>query len=96
MVKYPEKDRGDLVLNVKVGRRLQRIARMIEKELGKAGADREQVQFSLLVWGPGRSQYVSNARREDVKTALVELIERWDTEADLGQPKMPLGGEYDA
>lgn len=93
MTKPPEKSRHAMQLNVNIGNRLQRIARMLEKELRKAGADRGDAQFSLLVWGPDRVQYVSNAERGDVKIAMHELLKKWDKPgADLGKPKPPLGG----
>lgn len=89
----PEKSARDLNLNVKIGNRLQRIARLIEKELTKAGADKDEVQFSLLVWGPGRMQYVSNAERSSVRDGMAEMVEKWDRAGeDLGKPSLPLGG----
>lgn len=88
----PENNRRDLNLNVRIGNRLQRIARMLEKELEKAGAKTDDAQFSLLIWGPGRMQYVSNAERADVKNAMKEMVEKWDRDPDLGKPSLPLGG----
>ena len=82
--------------NAKIGGRLQRIAQMIEKELAKAGAKRENTQFSLIIWGEGRMQYVSTGEREDTKTAMREMLNKWDTPgAEGGTPTFPLGGLTD-
>jgi len=90
---FPEANRADLQLNVRIGNRLQRIARLLEKELHKAGATKDQAQFSLLIWGPGRMQYISNADRSGVKAAMEEMIAKWDNDGqDLGKPHLPLGG----
>lgn len=92
----PEATDADLRLNVRIGNRLQRIGRMLEKELAKAGATKNQAQFSLLIWGPGRMQYISNAEREDVREAMREMVAKWDRDgADLGKPELPLGGMHD-
>lgn len=91
MKRHPEKSRDALMLNHRISNRLQRIARLIEKELEKAGADREDAQFSLLIWGPDRMQYVSTAERSTVKEAMKEMIAKWDTD-DLGPVQKPLGG----
>jgi len=89
----PEINRSDLVLNTRISNRLQRIARMIEKELEKAGADKDRVSFSLLIWGPGRMQYCSNAERSDVRNAMQEMVTKWDKDGeDLGPVRLPLGG----
>lgn len=82
-----------LATNARISNRLQKIARMIEKELEKAGADREETQFSLLIWcAGGRMQYVSTAERETVRVAMIELADKWTAEQDLGPVKLPLGG----
>lgn len=70
---------------VKIGRRLRRIADLVDKELRKAAGT--VVGFSLLTWGAGRTQYVSNSRRDDTRTAMKELVERWDEDHDLGIPE---------
>lgn len=62
--------------NVAVGRALQRIARMIDKELMKA-AGGKRVPFSLYTWGGHRAQYVSNCARDDAKKAMRETLDRW-------------------
>ena len=83
-------------LNVRIGNRLQRIARLLQKEFSKCGAKEDQVQFSLLVWGPGRMQYVSDAERSTVKEAMQEMVAKWDDDKqELGKPEMPLGGIKD-
>ena len=82
--------------DVRIGNRLQKIARLIEAELRKAGADPKDVQFSLMIWGSqpnGRMQYVSNGTRDSVKIAMQELVAKWDRDGeDLGKPTLPLGG----
>ena len=89
----PQETPADHVRNVRIGNRLQRIARMLEKELEKAGATSDDTQFSLIVWGTGRMQYVSNAERPDVRNAMKEMVAKWDADGeDLGKPIMPLGG----
>ena len=83
-------------LNVRIGNRLQRIGRLIEKELSKAGASKEEAQFSLIIWGGGRMQYISNAEREGVREAMREMVERWDKPGeDLGKPALPVFGGSD-
>ena len=62
---------------VAIAHRLQDIARHISAELS-AAAGGKTVPFSLYTWGSFRSQYVSNARRDDVKVGMRELLERWD------------------
>lgn len=67
---------------VQIGRALQRIAKMIDRELSKA-AGGKRVPFSLYTWGGHRAQYVSNAPRQDVKACMVETIARWNEAQDL-------------
>lgn len=89
----PNETPAQLALNARISNRLQKLARMIEKELAKAGTNKDETQFSLLIWGPGgRMQYVSNAERETVRLALIELADKWTEEQDLGPVKLPLGG----
>ena len=63
-----------------VSRALPRIARMIDKELTRAGAPR--MPWSLLTWGGHRSQYVSIAARADARAAIAETLERWGEISD--------------
>lgn len=65
---------------VAIARRLQKIARLIDKELTAAAGQR--VPFSLYTWGGNRSQYVGNAPREDVKAAMQETLDRWNEPQD--------------
>lgn len=89
----PKETHAAALRNHKIGQRLQRIARLVEKELKKAGATKDDTQFSLIIWGEGRMQYVSNAQRSDVKAAMREMVEKWDREgAERGVPEKPLGG----
>ena len=89
----PEKTEHNKDLNIRLGNRLQKMARMIEAEMRKAGATKDEAQFSLIIWGPERMQYVSNAERADVKKAMTELVNKWDkADEDLGKPEGPLGG----
>lgn len=78
MKSYPEKTKRALDINIKIGKRLQKIARMITIELERVGVSNDDAQFSLLVWGPDRVQYVGTATRETSKAAMKELLERWD------------------
>ena len=62
--------------NVAIGRALQKIARMIDKELFEATGGK-RVPFSLYTWGGHRAQYVSNCARDDAKEAMRETLARW-------------------
>ena len=62
---------------VAISRQLQKIARMISKELSKA-AGGKAVPFSLYTWGGHRSQYIANCPRPDVKAAMRETLDRWE------------------
>lgn len=42
------------------------------------------VAFSLFTWSGHRSQYVSNAARDDIRKGMLETLERWDQ--DEGPP----------
>jgi D-serine deaminase-like pyridoxal phosphate-dependent protein len=89
----------------RIGQRLPKIARMVERELSKA-AGGKFVGFSLLTWGGvdatlagnpdgmNRSQYVANVTRESATAALKETIARWERpdHGELGIPQKPLGG----
>lgn len=72
----PNKDDLTYTENVAIGRALQGIAHLIDKELSKATGGK-RVPFSLYTWGGHRSQYVSNSPRDDVKTAMRETLDRW-------------------
>lgn len=65
---------------VKISRNLQRIARMLDKELTKVTGKR--VPWSLYTWGGQRAQYVSNSPREEIKAAMKELLDRWNQPDD--------------
>lgn len=65
---------------VAISRRLQKIARMIDRELEAAAGER--VAFSLYTWGGQRSQYISNAPRDDIKAAMRETLDRWEEPQD--------------
>ena len=70
---------------VAIAQRLRSIADYIEDELRQATGTK--VGFSLLTWGHGRSQYISNCDRATIKDGMRELIERWDKPGeDLGVP----------
>lgn len=65
---------------VVISKRLQRIARLIDKELTSATGVR--VPFSLYTWGGNRCQYVSNTARDDAKIAMQECLDRWSEPQD--------------
>lgn len=78
----------DLTLeeNIAVSKRLQAIAREIDRSLREA-AGGKRVPFSLYTWGGHRSQYVSNAPRDDVKRAMQETLDRWsEDDGPLREP----------
>jgi hypothetical protein len=77
---------------VAVSLRLQKLARMIDKELKSAAGVR--VPFSLFVWGGQRSQYVANVDRSEAIKVMDETLFRWSRgEPDLGPPHMDGIGE---
>ena len=66
-----------------VSTRLQQIAREVDRLLAEAAGDRQL--FSLVVWTPGETQYVSNANRPDVAAAFEKLLAKWRA----GAPDVP-------
>lgn len=66
---------------VAVAKSLRRIAKMIDKELAKAGAPR--MPWSLFTWGGHRGQYVSNVERKHARLAIQETLERWGEISDV-------------
>lgn len=66
---------------VAISRRMERIARMIDKELSKATGGK-RVPFSLYTWGGHRAQYVSNTDRDQAKAAMRECLDRWAEHQD--------------
>lgn len=75
---------------VKVAKKLRKIAKLIDKELTAAGADR--MPWSLHTWGGNRCQYVSNVGLEHAKIAMQETLDRWaEHERD---PEPPLEGGF--
>ena len=92
----PENSKRALMLNAKIGNRLQKIARMVNKELEKCGTSRRETQFSLIIWGPDRMQYIGTGERSDTKKAMEEIVAKWDNDGEeLGTPVLPLGGLTD-
>lgn len=73
---------------VKLSRNLQRIAKMLDRELEKVTGT--QVPFSLYTWGGQRAQYISNAPRDEIKVAMRECLDRWDQPDD--PPPHQFGG----
>lgn len=73
---------GTLTLEqqVAISKRLQRIARMIDRELSAATGER--VAWSLYTWGGNLGQYVSNTDREQAKIAMLECLDRWNEPKD--------------
>lgn len=65
---------------IAISKRLQRIARLIDKELKAATGER--VPWSLYTWGGHRAQYVSNVQRDDAKVAMQECLDRWSEPQD--------------
>ena len=77
---------------VKVSLAMQRVAKMVDKELRKAAGVR--VPFSLYTWGGDRSQYVANVDRKSAMEVMQETLDRWRRhEPDLGPPHMDGQGE---
>lgn len=86
----PQETAEDYARAVKVARRLQKIGRMIDRELEKAAGQR--VTFTLMTHDSGRTQYVSNGQRDNMREIMQELLDRWDSNPDLGVPQQKLGG----
>lgn len=77
---------------IKVSLAMQRIAKLVDKELRKAAG--EAVPFSLYTWGGDRSQYVANVDRASAMKVMQETLDRWKRhEPDLGAPHMDGKGE---
>jgi hypothetical protein len=77
---------------IAVSLRMQRIGRLVAKELRKAAG--VPVPFSLFVWGGNRSQYVANVDRGDAMAVMQETLDRWRRhEPDLGPPHLDGYGE---
>jgi hypothetical protein len=77
---------------IRVSRRLKRIARLLDKELSQAAG--VKVPFSLFIWGDGRSQYVANIDRQDAMAVMEETLTRFKRhEPDLGPPHLDGIGE---
>jgi hypothetical protein len=73
---------------VAIAQRLPLIADFIAAELQQATGG-TPVAFSLLTWGHGRTQYIANASRTEIKAGMRELLDRWDKPGeDLGVPTM--------
>ena len=67
------------------GHQMRAIAQKINKEVNGLG-------FCLLVFpfsqdGPVITNYISNARREDMIKALEETLERWKNNQDFQTPE---------
>jgi len=67
---------------LQVSRVLQALASVVDDTLTAVTGTR--VPFSLMTWGGHRTQYVSNAEREDIKSAMRETLDRWTAETDDG------------
>lgn len=65
---------------VAISKRMQRIARLIDKEL--IAATGQRVPWSLYTWGGHRCQYVSNTDRDQAKVAMQECLDRWNEPQD--------------
>ena len=77
---------------VRVSLAMQRIAKMVDKELRRSVGT--GVPFSLFTWGGGRSQYVANVDRADAMRIMQETLDRWKRhEPDLGPPHLDGKGE---
>lgn len=60
---------------VTLARLLPRIAKLIDKEIKRAGLSPQP--WSLYTWGGNRCQYISNTDREQSKIAMQECLDRW-------------------
>ncbi|MCB1516096.1 MAG: hypothetical protein KDJ19_00550 [Hyphomicrobiaceae bacterium] len=66
---------------VAISKALPEIAKTVDTMLQKA-AGGKRIPFSVLTWGGHRSQYIASAARDDVKRALADLLDRWETDDD--------------
>jgi hypothetical protein len=55
------------------------IADLVKAYLNKVGI---KAHFTVLVWTPGGVNYISNAERESIKAAMIEVLGRWETKED--------------
>ncbi len=61
----------------KVNKKLQAIAQALDEELQEAAGER--VAFTLLVFTPGRANYISNADRAQSVEQLRDLLKYWES-----------------
>lgn len=66
-----------------VSRELQTVAKELTARLELIAGQR--VAFTLLVWTPGRANYISSADRAEVAAQLRDLLAHWES----GMPDVP-------
>lgn len=63
----------------RISKTLKRTAAKIEKELkGCTFPGEEQPVFALFVMAGGAAQYISNGNRDDIKTVVASVLNRWE------------------
>lgn len=65
---------------VRLSRLLLEIAKTIDRMIAEAGLPKQP--WSLYTWGGNRCQYISNTDREQTRTAMKEMLARWDEQQD--------------
>lgn len=65
---------------IAVGNALQRVAREVERELFDVTG--EKIGFALLVFTPGRTQYISNCPRREVVPVAKQYVEYLESTTD--------------
>ena len=68
-----------VVRSLTVSRELQQLAHDFKTNLDKV-SDGESLGFCIVVFTEGRSSYISNCHRPEVKRALREMLAVWDAD----------------
>ncbi|GGA80541.1 hypothetical protein GCM10011369_23090 [Neiella marina] len=74
--------------DIAVSRKLQQIAKELDKELAKA-ANGQRMGFSLIVFSDstaGQTNYVSNCSRPEAALALQKVLDRWQSKGVIDVP----------
>lgn len=70
-----------------ISTKLQRIAKMIDRELANLQLPGEDpALFSLLVYTGGAVQYIGNGDRADTKRLMASVVARWEFDEQLHKP----------
>jgi len=62
-------------VTINLSKQLKKIARNLEKKITQASGER--LAFTLVIYSPGRAQYISNCDRQESIQQLEYLLEQW-------------------